>query len=264
MLSSRVGYRDEQEALRAKVDHLERELDEARREIDRLRGEPSTDSGSGKTAGPGAFWLGAPTRLRFRRSLDGELRADDHEAIVEGLQELFDAEGSVSVFGSTFRWSLRPPAINRVVDVRIKSKDGRTTIQITERLGNLAGGLFGGIVGGVGGGGVAGVAMAAAALAGAWAAPLAGVLWIVGTYGAVRTGYHALVKRRAAQLVRAAEQLEAAVRSGALGGAVDGAPRARVEATQGDEPARDDMSTQEAEIEIEIDRGPGRRSERTS
>jgi len=222
-----VAYRDDNEALRARVESLERELDQARDEIARMR---VGDRREVSLEGPGRAWLGAPTVLRYERRFDGELSAHDHETVAELLEERFGAEGRGSVLGSTFRWSLHPPARNRVIDVRIKSADGRTRLVVTERLGHMAGGLFGGIVGGVGGGGLPGVVMGAIAMFGGWTAPLAGAAWILAVYGAVRFGFRRLGERRARELLDARDALERTIRER---GATAPSPRTRVEDATG-------------------------------
>ena len=87
-------------------------------------------------------------------------------------------------------------------------RHGRTRIIVQESLSNLIGGVFGGIGGGMGGGGLGPLT---ALIAGALSAPEALIVlvpaWLGLTYGTARFTYRAAVRRRAAELERAADRL---------------------------------------------------------
>jgi len=223
-----VAYRDEQEALRARVEQLEGELGETRRELDRLKGREDTrvDDALAR-GGVGAALLGGPSTLRFRRRVEGEPSGERMEELVDLLRERFGAVGEIQQGGRGLAWTLGQPASSRIVEVTVVPSGGRTSIRVTERLANLAGGLFGGILGGVGGGGLGAVLPIAMFLA-PISAPFAAALWLLTVYGAVRSGYRSTVRRRAAELSRVADELAEAV-----GGDSGREPvRARVDASQ--------------------------------
>lgn len=248
------AYRDDREALRARVEHLEGELSEARSELDRLRGGGA--SAEAALARGGNPFLGAPTTLRLRRRVDGELPAEAMDELVDVLRERFGAVGTIEQGGRGLAWKLQPPDTNRVVQVTVVPADGRTVIRVTERLGNLAGGLFGGIVGGVGGGGL-GLVLPLTALIAPLAAPVAGAVWLLTTYGAVRAGYRASVRRRATELGAVIDELSE-ITARRTGTATP--PRARVAAE-----AADADPAEKAEAELagahsptrEVTRGQG-------
>jgi hypothetical protein len=110
---------------------------------------------------PSAF-LGAPTSLMLERTIDGEVSADEYEALVLEIQRELGGVGSASTFGRSLQWTMRGVdrrrVASRIVQVTVTPRNGRTTIRIEEPLGQLAGGLFGGLMGGLGGG-TSGIAM---------------------------------------------------------------------------------------------------------
>jgi hypothetical protein len=104
---------------------------------------------------PSAF-VGAPTALMLERTIDGEVPADEYEALVLEIQRELGGVGSASTFGRSLQWTMRGVdrrrVSSRIVQVTVTPRNGRTTIRIEEPLGQLAGGLFGGLMGGLGGG----------------------------------------------------------------------------------------------------------------
>lgn len=220
-----MGYRDEDEALRARVAHLEAELGEAHAELERLRGASPDAFGEPSTL------LGGPTELGFEREIDRELDEETLEEIVGILRHELGDVGRLDRLGGTLTWvtSRDPNQGGRRVEVTIERRRGRTRVVVRERLGQLAGGLFGSIVGGVGGGGLGGVIPAA--IFGGVAPVLIPVLalgWVGGTWAAVRLGYGALTRRRAREHARIARRLDTVI--GARSSA-----RVRVEAQASDE-----------------------------
>jgi len=102
-------------------------------------------------------WLGAPIRLVFERVVEGEVPAEEFEALVAEIRRTFGQNGLPSVLGRSLAWSStmgggRRRARGRQLDVNIVPRGGVTTIRVEEELGNVAGALMGGIVGGGGGG----------------------------------------------------------------------------------------------------------------
>lgn len=213
-----MTYRDDREALSARVAQLEGELDEARALIRRLRGE-GVELTSNR-------WLGAPTSIELERFVEGEMPESAREEIIEVLRAQLGQIGRAETIGRTLAWRTErdPQQGGRHVEVLVTIRGGRTRVQVRERLGALAGGLFGGVVGGAGGG--AGVPLIV--VGGVTGSPMltgVGVAWGALTYAIVRAAYSAVVKKRQRELARIATDLEDVVR-----GAVASAPvRARVE-----------------------------------
>jgi predicted lipid-binding transport protein (Tim44 family) len=71
------------------------------------------------------------------------------------MQRIIGQVGSASTIGRTLQWTAlgvdRRRVSSRTVQVTVTPRNGRTTIQIHEPMGQLAGGLFGGLMGGLGG-----------------------------------------------------------------------------------------------------------------
>jgi len=101
-------------------------------------------------------FLGAPTTLRLERTIDGEVPVEEYESMVLEMQRIVNQIGSASTIGRSLQWTSfgvrRRNVSTRTVQVTITPRHGRTTIQIHEPVGQLAGGLFGGLMGGLGGG----------------------------------------------------------------------------------------------------------------
>ncbi|MBX7190813.1 MAG: hypothetical protein K1X94_02080 [Sandaracinaceae bacterium] len=189
-----MAYRDETEALRARVEELETENASLREQLAVASATP--DDVKNETA---RRWLGGPVLIEIDRSFQGTLSREAHEPIVELLQERFGAMGTASVIGNTLTWRQGPYNGQRVLEVTISSRRGQTRVHMLERLGSVAGGLFGGIVGGVGGGGMGLVIPLAMLVSPALALGLA-PLWLVFIYGIVRAGFGAMARRHEAEV----------------------------------------------------------------
>ncbi|UJR84808.1 hypothetical protein [Sandaracinus amylolyticus] len=220
-----MAYRDENEALRARIEQLERENDELRRERAQLRAPLRTTT-------TGERLLGAPLVLIEEREIEGALPASAHEEVLETLRAAFGAIGDAQSVGQTLTWRLGPPAGQRIVEVIVTSREGRTRVRVLERLGGLAGGLFGGIVGGAGAGGAAVIAPLLA-LVDPVLAFVSVPLWIAAVHTLVRAGYESSANARARELDGLTKELERVVRHRV---AQDG-PRVRVDATERDDEA---------------------------
>lgn len=230
-----MGYRDEDEALRARVAHLETELEATQAELARLRGGESASFGA-----PNA-WLGGPTRLGFEREIPFELDEEGFEELVSILRAELGELGRLDRVGGTLTWatSYSRNQGGRRVEVSMERRRGKTRVVVREHLGQLAGGLFGGIVGGLGGGGLG--ALIPLTIAGGIAAPwvpLLAVGWVGVTWSGVRLGYGALARRRAGDHARIARRIDEVLAARAP------SPKARVavddeaEEHHLDEPAR--------------------------
>jgi hypothetical protein len=160
---------------------------------------------------PSAF-LGAPTALVLERTIDGEVPAEEYEAMVLEIQRELGGVGSASTLGRSLVWTMtgvdRRRVSTRTVQVTVTPRNGRTTIRMEEPLGQLAGGLFGGLMGGLGAGTSGiwfGIAMTVFHSAAA-AVPLIG-----GTIGAsyllARTIFGRMVRGRGERLQRLMSRL---------------------------------------------------------
>jgi hypothetical protein len=222
-----VGYRDDDEALRARVAHLEGELAEANAELARLKGAKSDEAFGRSNA-----WLGGATRLGFERELDHELSEEDLEELVSILRLEFGELGRTDRIGGTLTWGTGQHRNQggRLVEVTVERRRGRTRLVVRESLGLIAGGLFGGIVGGLGGGGLG--AVVPLAIVGGVAPPIIPLLaigWLGLTWGGVRVLYGSLARRRAEGHTRLARRIDS------LFAESRPAVRARVEASAEDE-----------------------------
>jgi serine/threonine protein kinase len=154
--------------------------------------------------------LGAPTRLLFERSVEGELADADYSLLVEEIRIALKEVGQVSQLGRSFSWTLNKGSSGtRNVEVAVSVRNGRTRIIVQENLNNLIGAIYGGVGGGLGGGGMGpmigllvGTKVVAAAAMG-----LVVPAWLAVVYGVARSSYYYAVKRRAKTLGGLADKL---------------------------------------------------------
>jgi tRNA A-37 threonylcarbamoyl transferase component Bud32 len=170
-------------------------------------------------------FLGAPTRLMVERVVEGEVRPEEFDALLEEVRVAFRAVGYTSRTDRSFIWTGRRPqepgqgfnweemfsGDDEVPDalVRVSTRHGQTRIQVEQRVGGYAGGLYGGLWGGGGGGGlgvVLGVGIGALGL------PLGIVFtgaagWVGATYLLSRGIYRAIARSRLHTLERLADRL---------------------------------------------------------
>ena len=156
----------------------------------------------------------APYRLQEEADIEGEMSPGDYELVVDTIRGVLGDEGSVTSLGRSLTWSSRVVSRKgRNVTVSIVPRAGRTRIRIDEKLGQIAGGLYGGIVGGTS-------SMAVLAGNAAWAAThswiaavAAGLAVELTTFSIARTILGLVKNKRAKQLVRLREEVEAEVRA---------------------------------------------------
>ncbi|MDQ3035916.1 MAG: hypothetical protein M3Y87_26165 [Myxococcota bacterium] len=206
-----MAYRDEADALRARIEQLESELGALRGEHASLRGTRREDS---SPRGLGERLLGGKVVIAQSRELDVVLSASDHDGVLDAMRSALGSIGETNVVGSTLAWRIGPPRTQRVVEVVISARDGRTKIRIVERLGSLAGGLFGGVVGGAGGGGL-GVVVPLLAMFDPALAFVAAPAWVAGVYSIVRSAYGRTARRRERELASLMDELERTIRASA-------------------------------------------------
>lgn len=212
VIVARVAYRDDVEALRARVEQLERENSALRREKEALR--------AGSAAAPGeasgmARVLGGPLVASFDHTIEGELPASAHELLLELLRESYGALGEAQVIGGTLTWRLTSSG-QRWIEVLVSAREGRTRVHITEHLGGVAAMFYGGILGGAGLGGAGALVPLLHAVEPVLGAALA-PLWVAGTFAVARAGYARGARRRIAAVEalgdRVAQQVERAIAS---------------------------------------------------
>lgn len=201
-----MTYRDQNDALRARVGSLERELADARGELADARGAETPEGA------PSNVFLGGPTQLEFERAFPGELDEECIGELISIVRSELGQIGRLDRLGGSTAWSsVLGGGGNTLVEVLIETRRGKTHLKVREGLGNLAGGLFGGVVGGAGGGGL-GMIVPLAMLVGVpgAAVPFLAVGWIGAVYGGVRIAFGRLSRRRERRLGRLVLRLEAA------------------------------------------------------
>ena len=238
-----MTYRDETEALRAHLAATDAELEALRIELEKARGVLSA-APEGVSENPLA---GGPTELHLSRTVDGELSIDDHGELLAAIQTALGTAGTPSTLGRSLIYSSHQNS-GRTLQISLGAKNGKTTIRVDERFGQLIGGLFGGIVGGAGGGGLAMVVAPILASnpsgSGAALAALVAVCWVGSVFLGTRTLYGFLARRRVKESQRLVAAVERAV-SEAISSRKD-MPRVRVVSTE--EEGREELDEAEAEL----------------
>ena len=158
-----MTYRDDRDADRARIEALEAELAAAQRKIEELEGKRSLALAAiGKTSligtggRPKAPWYGAPLRLELAHIFDGEYPRDELETLIDLIRGITREPGRAELLKSSITWSAgtNPKATGPFTVVTVSVRDGRTSLLVTDSLGQLAGGLYGGLGGGLGGGAI--------------------------------------------------------------------------------------------------------------
>jgi hypothetical protein len=206
-----MPYREDRDADQARITALEQELATAKQRIATLEVKQSTalavaSKGAvaryGDLAARQARWFGAPLELAMSRVFDGAFPADRLEELLGRIRSVWSDPGAVELLRASMTWRAnvaRHSGPTTVVHVMIK--DGQTTLTVTDRLANLAGGLYGGIGGGVGGGGLVIPIMASIAV------PVLAPVFLAGWLGGVIGGARALFKHVARRRAIAVQQL---------------------------------------------------------
>ncbi|RLB56454.1 MAG: hypothetical protein DRI90_18675, partial [Deltaproteobacteria bacterium] len=153
-----MSYREERDALRARVDNLECELGDTREALTLRDSKHRPERRS-----CAKLLLGGPTRLSVQRAIEGTLDEEALETLVVELHDELGEVGRIERVGSLRIWSTQGRS-NRIVEVTCREEENGFRIVANESFSQFAGGLFGGVVGGVGGGGLGLVVPAALAL----------------------------------------------------------------------------------------------------
>lgn len=213
-----MTYRDDRDADRARIESLEAELAKAQRELGELQGRrdnalvlASGNALARADAAPSSAktWFGAPLRLALTRRFDAAFPVDKFEDLIDLIRELTRDPGRSELLRTSVTWwaSASDRSTGPFIVVTVSVRDGVTTLTVTDRLGQLAGGLFGGLGGGLGGGGLA------APIAASIAVPILAPVFILGWLGGIYAGTRAIFKRVARRRAEALQQLfEAMVR----------------------------------------------------
>jgi hypothetical protein len=223
-----VSYRDDSDALRAKLAIKEAELAEANAKISAFQGEPTSQKSNP--------FLGAPTKLVLERTFDTKLDDALLEKIVRVLRERSDNLGRMERLKDTVSWTSTPQGntAHQPLEVIIELRGDHTFVRIRERLGQYAGGIFGGLVGGLGGGGAPGaIALSFALGISPIAIPMVALAWVGAVYLGARGIYKSVATRHAKRNAGA---------MAAISEIMDGAPRVRVSR---DPDMRADVKSQE-------------------
>lgn len=205
-----MSYRDDLDAAHERIKALERELESTRAELAQstalVKAEHSALVASDENPKVSRL-LGAPTRLAHEREVEGVAPESSYIEIVDYLGREFDVGGRTSTLAGRLEWttSVQSNGIGPFISVTVTSLEGRTTIRIHERLGQLAGAIFGGVGGGVGLGGIMapGALFMVNPILGAVALPV----WLGGSWLGCRWMYRHSVKKRDRKLAEALDEI---------------------------------------------------------
>lgn len=180
--------------------------------------EDGADSGGGVVRDgimpPHNPWLGGRTTIAFEAIIPGEMPERDFDLLIDIIRRALNDPGNVSGVGRSLTWTSTEKT--RKIAVAVLVRDGRTTIHVSERLKDLAGGLFGGIMGG-GGGATLGpvIGLSVEALGNPWLIPVFISMTVGATWGIARTIFQRMSRSRRAVLEemtnRLAEQVTLSV-----------------------------------------------------
>ena len=193
-----MSYRDDRDADQARIAALEADLAAANRKISDLEGHraqalvlANPASLAGRLGKPP--WYGAPMRLELTRTFAGEFPRDELETLVESIRSVTRDHGRTELLKSSLTWSSATSErqIGPFIVITVAIKDGHTTLTVTDRLTQLAGGLYGGLGGGLGAGAVMLPIFAVMSV------PVLIPLAVVGWLGTVFLGTRAIFKRAA-------------------------------------------------------------------
>ena len=219
-------YRGDRHADQARIDSLEDELATATARIAELEGKRSQAlvlagskdlAPSGKATTAAAKWFGAPLKLELTRSWDKEFPIEKLEELIDLIREITGDNGRVELLKTSMSWtsSSREKGVGPFINVRVTVRNGTTKLEVTDRLGQLAGVWFGAGVGGVGGGSIT-----APIFIGIATMPVLIPVFVVGWIGSFYLGARKLFKRgarkRAEKLQKTFEAVEAEIASKTL------------------------------------------------
>ncbi len=233
-----MGYRDENDAMRARLEQLETTNARLASENACLKGE--TDEGTLLERA-----LGGRLVIRTERTIEGELSEEDRARALDEVRASLGVQGRTMQLGPTTVFRTRRVESGRrgqarcgesFIQVTITPRDGVTKVKIVERRGLLAGLLFGAFGAGIGVGGLA-LILPLSILAHPLVVLATVPAWIATAFFGIRKIFSAASRSRTATLERAASRIESEVTARIE--ARDGAPPQVRIATQHDPDAHD-------------------------
>jgi hypothetical protein len=153
-----------------------------------------------RTLPRGNRFLGAPHVIDIERTVEGEVTAGAHEALLEAVRRATGELGEVTSFGRQFGW--KGKVEGKKTQIAVSPVGGRTVVRVRVQLEEEALGIF--MLSGVMGGGVGGI------LSGSIAATLLGPVGALAGAAVLGTGYvtaRTLFKRVEARLRAGAEEI---------------------------------------------------------
>lgn len=220
---SESPYRGDRQADQARIESLERELASANSKLAELQGKRSQAlvlagskdlAPSGKATSAAAKWFGAPLKLELTRTWDGEFPVDKFEDLIDFIREITGDNGRVELLKTSMAWSssstMQPKGSGPLIEIRVSVRDGKTRLEVKDRLGQLAGIIYGAIGGGVGGGAIM-IPIGLGMMTMPALVPVFLAGWFGGFYGGLRTLYKSRARKRAEALQRMFEQVEAEI-----------------------------------------------------
>jgi len=204
-----MSYRDDRDADQARIAALEHELAQANDRLATIEGRQSqalvlATEGALVPGGRGgaARWFG-PGNLQLARRFDGTFPADRFEELIDRIREITRDPGRTELLKSSLTWfaSRGEKSTGPFRVVTVTTRDGITTLTVTDRLAGLAGAIYGGVGGGVGGGGISIPIMASVAV------PVLTPVFLLGWLGGIFLGTRAIYRRAARRRAVALQQL---------------------------------------------------------
>jgi hypothetical protein len=153
-------------------------------------------------------FFGAPRRLRLDSAVRGEVGPEAHEDVITEVRRVLGEPGQFEQLGRTLVWRHQVPKGGRDVTVTVAARDGRTTVEIEERLGTYLGALWGGLGGGLGINALVQTFVHGLVWKLYWLPPL-GVTFFALLWLLLRTIFVGVARRRRAQLREVAAAVEA-------------------------------------------------------
>ncbi|HUS29650.1 MAG TPA: hypothetical protein VMZ53_14150 [Kofleriaceae bacterium] len=213
-------YRGDREADHARIASLEGELAQANARIAELEGKRSQAlvlagskdlAATGKAKTASAKWFGAPLKLELTQTWDTEFPLDKLEDLLDVIREATGDSGRVELLKTSMTWWSSSPekGTGPFIEVRISVRDGKTRLEVKDRLGQLAGVIYGAIGGGVGGGAI--MLPIGASIAVPILAPVFALAWLGGGYFGLRKLFKSRARKRAESLQRVFERVSAEI-----------------------------------------------------
>jgi serine/threonine-protein kinase len=102
-------------------------------------------------SGGESLFTGGRHKLQYEVVVDGEMPDDDFDLLIDIIRRGTSQTGQLAAVGRSLAWNTH--AGGRDVQVAVLPRGGKTTIRVSENLGQIAAGIFAGFMGGFGGAG---------------------------------------------------------------------------------------------------------------